>query len=64
MVNDAPMEVIKGMRRGAPRSGRYAIRSTMTAIAVEVNIAATRTIRSETAGLDVQSGVTARALAT
>ncbi len=35
-VNDAPIEVMSGISRGAPRRGRYATRSRMTAMEVEV----------------------------
>ena len=64
MVKDAPIEVINGIRRGAPRSGRYAMRSMITATDVDVIIEARRTMRRDTIGLDVQSEVVARPLAT
>ena len=48
-MNDIPIAVISGASRGAPRSGRYAIRSIVALISPQAAIATTseQTIASD-----------------
>ncbi len=62
-TNDAPMAEISGTSRGAFRRGRYAIRSTRSAIAVATTAATAHmmaTDSSEASGLAFRMPVPAR----